>query len=109
MNSISSIKLVDFGNIHFSEPEILSKTFGSPYYKAPEAFKNNNYTEKSDIYSCGVIMHILLTGEPPYTGSTIEELQANVLNCKRNGNGGDLMSSDKVSGLAKDLVNQMLA
>jgi len=38
---------------------------------APEVFEEN-YTEKCDIWSCGVIMFIMITGKPPFNGSNEE-------------------------------------
>jgi calcium-dependent protein kinase len=38
---------------------------------APEIF-NNEYDSKSDIWSCGVILYILLCGYPPYNGNEKE-------------------------------------
>ena len=42
---------------------------GSVHYMAPEVI-DQNYDMKCDIWSCGVIMHILLTGMPPFDGET---------------------------------------
>ena len=39
--------------------------FGSAYYIAPEVLFGE-YNENCDIWSCGIIMYIMLTGKPPY-------------------------------------------
>ena len=33
---------------------------------APEVFHTNRFTQKSDTYSFGIIMHLMATGEPPF-------------------------------------------
>jgi len=66
------IKISEFGiPILFKKNEDIEDILGAPYYKSPE-FKEP--TEKSDIWSCGIIMYILLTGNIPFSGFSVEEI-----------------------------------
>ena len=73
------IKIIDFGTakvFHKEKSEHL--LIGSAYYIAPEVLMKN-YTEKCDLWSCGVIMYILLTGRPPFNGSNEEEIMKKIV------------------------------
>lgn len=68
------VKIVDFGAAARLGPSgRLSGTIGTSYYIAPEVI-HGTYNEKCDIWSCGVIMYILLTGKPPFSGSDDKEI-----------------------------------
>ena len=72
------IKIIDFGTAKvFSREKRENALIGSAYYIAPEVL-NKNYTEKCDIWSCGIIMYILLTGRPPFNGKTEEEIMRKI-------------------------------
>lgn len=57
--------IIDFGTCDFlaskDRPKI-SYNVGSELYMAPEAFNKNSYSEKSDIWSLGIILNEMLTG-----------------------------------------------
>lgn len=55
----------------------MKKKLGTPYYIAPEVIKMD-YDEKCDIWSCGVILYILLCGYPPFTGNNENEIMDKV-------------------------------
>ena len=62
------IKIIDFGlSQSINLNKMLSSKVGTAYYVAPEILAGK-YTEKCDIWSAGVILYILLSGEPPFNG-----------------------------------------
>jgi len=72
------IKVIDFGTADiFKNNSLLSKQIGTPYYIAPEVL-NNQYNEKCDMWSCGVIMYILLSGCPPFYGKNDQEIYSSI-------------------------------
>ncbi|CAD8124701.1 unnamed protein product [Paramecium sonneborni] len=100
-----NVKVVDWGTAKiFSPNQQINEKFGTLYYMAPEVLKRN-YNEKCDIWSCGVILYILLCGVPPFNGRTDAEIQKSILNGKY------LLEGEvweTVSPHAKDLVIKML-
>ena len=72
------LKICDFGASKILEKGQINQRFiGSSYYIAPEVIRQN-YNEKCDLWSCGVIMYILLTGRPPFDGDDDNEILENV-------------------------------
>lgn len=71
----SQLKVTDFGLSDFfsvSQPKPFDDVAGSAYYVAPEVLRRK-YGPAADLWSCGVIMYILLTGEvcPTYPSGGI--------------------------------------
>ena len=74
------IKLTDFGSaIEIPKDKKMKTLVGSPYYIAPEVILGE-YTEKCDVWSCGVILYILLCGSPPFYGNREEEIMKRIVN-----------------------------
>ena len=74
------VKLIDFGCSKFLQKKKnnkMSGIVGTSIYCSPEVI-DDLYDERSDEWSCGVLMYILLCGEPPFQGETEEEIFANV-------------------------------
>ena len=99
------LKIIDFGTSLKYEPDkFLDEKLGTPYYIAPEVL-NKKYNEKCDIWSCGVILYIILSGVPPFNGANDQEIMKNVKI-------GKFSFSDpcwsNVSDKAKDLIKKLL-
>ena len=64
------MKVIDFGtSIEYDPKQKLRARLGTAYYIAPEVLRGE-YDEKCDVWSCGVILYILLCGYPPFNGDT---------------------------------------
>ena len=71
--------IIDFGTAtSFVPGEKMNQKYGTPYYIAPEVLKKN-YDQKCDLWSCGVILYILLCGYPPFNGQTDKKIIEAVL------------------------------
>jgi calcium-dependent protein kinase len=97
------IKLIDFGAANYLKGELNLK-IGTPYYIAPEVLKKK-YNNKCDIWSCGVILYILLCAYPPFDGDTDDEIIKSVEKAKYTFDGEEW---ETVSKEAKDLITKML-
>lgn len=65
-----SIKLIDFGiATKFFPGSFLKEAAGTVYYISPEVI-SEKYTEKCDMWSCGVLTYMILCGEPPFDGDS---------------------------------------
>ncbi len=78
-NLSQAVKILDFGLAKIKSGELLGSfvqaqttgLMGSPYYMAPEQWADEDPDSRSDIYSLGVMLYQMLTGDVPFKGSSI--------------------------------------
>ena len=99
------IKIIDWGcAMSFSSDKKMHEADGTAYYIAPEVLREE-YDEKCDVWSCGVILYIMLCGYPPFNGATDDEIFEKV----RIGEFDYPKEEwDHISKDARDLVEHML-
>ena len=75
------IKIADFGiaRVEASELTQTGMVLGTPSYMSPEQFMGHPVDGRSDLFSCGVILYQLLTGEKPFTGESTTTIMYKVL------------------------------
>ena len=102
----SDIQLIDFGLSKSKEGGfgMLSTIVGSPYFTAPEVFEGN-YGKEWDVWSCGVVLYVLLGGDYPYNADTIPSLYSKI---QRKDPKFKPEKWGNISSEAKDLIKSML-
>eukprot|EP00359_Climacostomum_virens_P007938 CAMPEP_0204913822 /NCGR_PEP_ID=MMETSP1397-20131031/11685_1 /ASSEMBLY_ACC=CAM_ASM_000891 /TAXON_ID=49980 /ORGANISM="Climacostomum Climacostomum virens, Strain Stock W-24" /LENGTH=441 /DNA_ID=CAMNT_0052085153 /DNA_START=36 /DNA_END=1358 /DNA_ORIENTATION=+ len=102
---ILSFKIADFGLSCDLEREVLGKRCGSAGYIAPEIILDRPQTAKVDIFSAGVICHILLSGTAPFNGATENKVLVSNVKCRID---LTLPCWDHISETGKDFVAKLL-
>jgi serine/threonine protein kinase len=71
-----NVKIADFGMASLQVPATMLETScGSPHYASPEIIKGIKYDGPSaDVWSCGVILFALVTGNLPFDDENIRRL-----------------------------------
>ena len=105
----SNVRIVDFGFAALQpEGEYLRTCCGSPHYAAPEVVEEIPYSgDKSDIWSCGVILYAMLCGYHPFESAAEDPTEAagEIMYLVVN---GSYEFPEHMSREAKDLIYHML-
>jgi serine/threonine protein kinase len=103
MRMIPTIKIADFGMSRLQPMRSSCQTScGSPHYAAPEVIRGETYDGKaSDIWSLGVILFALITGNLPFDDDNVRKLLSKVKE-------GKVMVPAWVGSDAKDLMLKMM-
>ncbi|HEX03748.1 MAG TPA: serine/threonine protein kinase, partial [Bacteroidetes bacterium] len=85
LSNVDSIKITDFGLAHFEGSPTLTQQgaiMGTPAYMPPEVVNGEPGSAKGDIYSLGVTLYELLTGNNPFQADNISQTLQRVLTVK---------------------------
>lgn len=99
-----NVKIADFGlsNI-MTDGNFLKTSCGSPNYAAPEVINGKLYAgPEVDVWSCGVILYVLLVGRLPFDDEHIPSLFAKIAR-------GHYVVPSYISKSAADIIAKMLA
>ena len=95
-------KLTDFGLCAYIQPGILRKsTCGSPIYMSPEMIDKTGHNEKIDIWSIGVLLFELLTGDQAWAGENLATIEYNIRNLR-------ISWPEDMNGFPSELIKKIL-
>ena len=71
------IKLMDFGIaqvLDFQRMTVTGQLLGSPAYMAPEIIEGKQLDFRTDVFSVGIVLYLMATGELPFAGKNPHEV-----------------------------------
>ncbi|KAG8347927.1 Protein kinase domain [Trypanosoma vivax] len=96
------LKISDFGLGNRQQDVLLHTVCGTPNYVAPEVLVERGYNGLSaDIWSCGVILYVMLAGKLPFEDRNMKQL---LFRIER----GEYAMVRQVSDSARDLISRIL-
>ena len=98
------VKIIDFGFArYFESNKMLNTLCGTPLYMAPEIICDNNYNNKSDLWSIGIILYEIIFGVRPYNGNNLTNLMKCINNSEIN-----FPKKINISNDCKELIKKLL-
>ena len=95
-------KLTDFGWSNYIFPgNKRNSVCGTPIYLAPEMITRIGHDEKVDIWSIGILLFELLTGDQAWAGDNIETVKQNICNL-------EISWPEDMNVVAMDLISKIL-
>jgi serine/threonine-protein kinase len=81
ITSEGRIKIADFGVAKLIESELTAKgmILGTPAFMAPEQFTGIPLDRRADLFSAGVVIYYMVTGEKPFSGDSVAAIQYKVI------------------------------
>ncbi|HSK76251.1 MAG TPA: serine/threonine-protein kinase [Thermoanaerobaculia bacterium] len=83
IDTIGRVKVADFGIAKMAgqstELTVAGSVMGSPQYLSPEQIRGEDLDGRSDLFSLGVVLYELLSGNRPFAGETITTLVYQIL------------------------------
>ena len=70
----NNVRLIDFGLSSMFETGVYKTACGSPVYTAPEVIKRVSYGKSADIWSLGVLLYLMATGQFPFEDESMPKL-----------------------------------
>src|SRR5512143_2310404 len=109
------VKITDFGIARMASSAVRTQTgmvLGSPKYMSPEQVMGKLADQRSDVFSLGVMLYEMLTGQAPFTGENVNAIMYQTLNSipqppsALNAAVPDMLNFIVAKALAKDLEHR---
>jgi eukaryotic-like serine/threonine-protein kinase len=109
------VKITDFGIARMASAGVRTQTgmvLGSPKYMSPEQVMGKLSDQRSDVFSLGVVLYEMLTGQPPFIGENVNAIMYQTLNAipqppkSLNAAVPEMLNFIVAKALAKDLENR---
>lgn len=81
--SNGGIKITDFGIARLTfQPNLTvdGQVFGTPSYMSPEQVVGKEIDQRSDLFSVGVVLYEMLSGQKPFTGDSVVTISYAIMN-----------------------------